>query len=134
MHPPRLTGAVIEYLRTQRLGRLATVDGVHAPQNNPVGFVVDEATSQVLVGGRDLAATRTYRDVRGNPQVAFVVDDLASVEPWVVAVVVRIDCCGEIYARRADDDEVERRPRPAALSGAEEDEASAEYARRRYAS
>lgn len=84
MHPPRLTGAEIEYLRTQRLGRLATVDGGHAPQNNPVGFVVDEATSQVLIGGRDLAATRKYRNVRGNPQVAFVVDDLASVEPWVV--------------------------------------------------
>ena len=80
-----LTPAELEYLRTQRLGRLATVDGTGAPQNNPVGFVVDEAKGQVLIGGLALAKTRKFRNVRRNSNVALVVDDLASVDPWVVS-------------------------------------------------
>jgi len=74
----------LTYLNDQRLGRLATVDAAGAPQNNPVGFVIDAATGHVLIGGRDLGATRKFRNVRGHPAVAFVVDDLASVDPWVV--------------------------------------------------
>jgi len=30
-----------------------------------------------------MGASRKFRNVRGNPNVAFVVDDLASVDPWV---------------------------------------------------
>ena len=74
----------LAYLRAQRLGRLATVDAAGAPQNNPVGFFVDEATSQVAIGGRALAETRKFRNARRNPQVALVVDDLPSIDPWVV--------------------------------------------------
>jgi len=40
--------------RSQRLGRLATVDGSGAPQNNPVGFFIDEASSQVFIRGFNL--------------------------------------------------------------------------------
>jgi pyridoxamine 5'-phosphate oxidase family protein len=29
-----------------------------------------------------LAASKKFRDARANPHVAFVVDDLASVDPW----------------------------------------------------
>ena len=78
------TPTELDYLRTQRLGRLATVDRHGAPQNNPVGFVVDEASGQMVIGGLDLAATRKFRNVQDNPQAAFVVDDLASVDPWRV--------------------------------------------------
>jgi pyridoxamine 5'-phosphate oxidase family protein len=81
---PRLTPAELNYLRSQRLGRLATVDPAGAPQNNPVGFFVDEATGQFLVGGRALRKTRKFRNAAKNPHVALVIDDLASVEPWVV--------------------------------------------------
>ena len=77
-----LTPVEIDYLRSQRLGRLATVDGAGAPQNNPVGFFINEATSQVLIGGFNLAESRKFRNLGGNPNVAFVVDDLASVDPW----------------------------------------------------
>jgi pyridoxamine 5'-phosphate oxidase family protein len=34
------------------------------------------------VGGIDLRASKKFRDVRRNPRVAFVVDDLQSTEPW----------------------------------------------------
>ncbi|HET7486506.1 MAG TPA: hypothetical protein VFJ85_01160 [Acidimicrobiales bacterium] len=52
---------------------------------------------------------------------------------WAIAVVVRVDYCGEVYARRAGDDDVEVARALRQLSDAEEDEASAEYARRRNA-
>jgi pyridoxamine 5'-phosphate oxidase family protein len=81
---PRFTAAELDYLKTQRLGRLATVDASGAPQNNPVGFLVDEATGHVLIGGMALAATRKFRNVRRNANVALVVDDLAAVDPWTV--------------------------------------------------
>ena len=72
----------LRYLRTQRLGRLATVDGSGAPQNNPVGFFVDEQTGDVLIGGLNMGKSRKFRNVRANPNVAFVVDDLKTVDPW----------------------------------------------------
>ena len=77
-----LTPEELDYLRSQRLGRLATVDGRGAPQNNPVGFFIDEVTGQVLIGGFNLAQSRKFRNLGANPNVAFVVDDLASVDPW----------------------------------------------------
>ena len=74
----------LTYLRSQRLGRLATVDGTGAPQNNPVGFVVDNGTGHVIIGGRAMGTTRKFRNVKANPHVALVVDDIASVHQWVV--------------------------------------------------
>ncbi len=81
---PTLTAHELAYLRGQRLGRLATVDSSGAPQNNPVGFFVDEPAGQVLIGGFALAKTRKFRNVSRNPHVALVVDDLASTDPWRV--------------------------------------------------
>ena len=63
-----LTPVELDYLRSQRLGRLATVDGGGAPQNNPVGFFIDEATSQVLIGGFNLAQSRKFRNLGANPR------------------------------------------------------------------
>lgn len=77
-----LSADVIAYLRSQRLGRLATVDGDGAPQNNPVGFRYNDELGTIDIGGLNMGATRKFRNVAGNPKVAFVVDDLASVQPW----------------------------------------------------
>jgi pyridoxamine 5'-phosphate oxidase family protein len=73
---------VIAYLATQRLGRLATVDPGGAPQNNPVGFRYNPDLGTIDIGGRNMGASRKFRNLATNPQVAFVVDDLASVQPW----------------------------------------------------
>lgn len=78
------TSDELTYLRSQRLGRLATVDRSGAPQNNPVGFMVDDAVGRILIGGYSLAATRKFRNIRDNGAVALVVDDLVSVDPWTV--------------------------------------------------
>ena len=77
-----LSAEVIAYLQAQRLGRLATVDRDGAPQNNPVGFRYNGDLGTIDIGGRNMGATRKFRNVAGNPKVAFVVDDLASVQPW----------------------------------------------------
>lgn len=73
----------LEYLRSQRLGRLATVDENGAPQNNPVGFFV-RPHGIIDIGGGRMGASRKFRNVARNEHVAFVVDDLASVQPWHV--------------------------------------------------
>ena len=77
----------VVYLRSQRLGRLATVAADGSLQNNPVSFVVDEANGVIDIGGRNMGGTRKFRNVAANGQVAFVVDDIASVDPWVVRCV-----------------------------------------------
>ncbi|MFJ3901572.1 PPOX class F420-dependent oxidoreductase [Streptomyces sp. NPDC090025] len=77
------TEAERAYLATQRLGRLATVDPDGQPQANPVGFFPrDDGT--VLVGGAALGRTKKWRNLRTNPLLALVVDDLASTHPWRV--------------------------------------------------
>lgn len=72
----------IEYLTGQRLGRLATVDTRSAPHVVPVGFRVSEDGQAIEVGGHGLGASKKYRDLKANPKVAIVIDDLASVNPW----------------------------------------------------
>jgi len=79
-----LSPDVIAYLGTQRLGRLATVDAAGAPQNNPVGFRYNAELGTIDIGGRNMGASRKFRNLAGNQKVAFVVDDLASVQPWRV--------------------------------------------------
>ncbi|QEV22603.1 PPOX class F420-dependent oxidoreductase [Streptomyces alboniger] len=71
------------YLRSQRLGRMATVDPKGQPQANPVGFFPqDDGT--ILVGGHSLGTTKKWRNLRTNPKVSLVVDDIVSLEPWKV--------------------------------------------------
>ncbi|MEV8016992.1 PPOX class F420-dependent oxidoreductase [Streptomyces sp. NPDC086554] len=71
------------YLKSQRLGRMATVDASGQPQANPVGFFPqDDGT--ILVGGYALGTTKKWRNLRGNPKVSLVVDDIVSVRPWKV--------------------------------------------------
>jgi pyridoxamine 5'-phosphate oxidase family protein len=79
-----LTDAELDYLSTQRLGRLATVGPDGDPQNNPVGYRYNAETGTIDIGGYNLGATRKFRNVQGNPRVALVIDDLASVNPWRV--------------------------------------------------
>jgi len=78
----KLTAGVVAYLQSQPLGRLATVDSAGAPQNNPVGFRYNAELGTIDVGGRSMGASRKFRNVEANPRVAFVVDDIASAQPW----------------------------------------------------
>lgn len=74
----------IGYLQSQRLGRLATVGRDCQPHVVPVGFRFNAEQDTIDIGGHGFATRKKYRDVLGNPRVAFVVDDVASVQPWIV--------------------------------------------------
>jgi pyridoxamine 5'-phosphate oxidase family protein len=77
------TQAEIQYLSTQPLGRIATVGPDGRPHVMPVGVFYEPETQAVVIGGAgDMAASKKFRDARRRPDVAVVVDDLASVDPW----------------------------------------------------
>jgi pyridoxamine 5'-phosphate oxidase family protein len=78
------TPAELEYLHSQRLGRLATVAPDGTLQNSPVGHVVDDATGLISIYGYDLGNTRKFHNIAANGRVAYVVDDIASLDPWTV--------------------------------------------------
>jgi pyridoxamine 5'-phosphate oxidase family protein len=71
-----------EYLRGQRLGRVATAGSGGAPHIVPVGFRLDAQGEAIEIGGHGLSRSKKWRDLQANPKVAFAVDDLASVDPW----------------------------------------------------
>lgn len=78
------TDAELAYLATQHLGRLATAQPDGTLQVNPVGFRYNASTKTIDVAGYRMSASRKFRNVADNGRVAFVVDDIASVQPWRV--------------------------------------------------
>src|SRR5690348_641438 len=77
-----LTDAQIEYLASQRLGRIATTGTDNKPHVVPTSFRYNIELGTIDVGGHHVATTKKYRDVQANPAAAIVVDDLVSTDPW----------------------------------------------------
>jgi pyridoxamine 5'-phosphate oxidase family protein len=76
------TNEEIEYLKSQLLGRLATVGPDGQPHAVAVSFRYNAQLDTIDIGGHDFARRKKYRDVQRNPRVALIVDDLESVDPW----------------------------------------------------
>jgi PPOX class F420-dependent enzyme/OxyR family protein len=76
--------AELDYLvGERRLGRLATADADGLPHVVPVGmWRYNPQLGTIDITGADFAASRKFRNVQDNPRAAFVVDDMASIEPW----------------------------------------------------
>jgi pyridoxamine 5'-phosphate oxidase family protein len=75
----------IDYLQSQRLGRLATVGADGQPHVVPVGFRYNPDLDAIEIGGHGgFTLRKKYRDVQQQPRVAFVVDDITSINPWKV--------------------------------------------------
>lgn len=74
----------IEYMKTQRLCRFATVSAGGQPDVVPIAFEFDGKYFFVGSHSQDIFhKTRKYKNVRdGRALVALVVDDLESVDPW----------------------------------------------------
>jgi PPOX class F420-dependent enzyme/OxyR family protein len=70
----------VEYLKGQALsgarGYIATVSRKQNPQLTPVGYVADEERIYVNIKHDSVKA----RNIRRNPRVSFVVDDM--IDPW----------------------------------------------------
>ena len=74
----------IEYMKTQRLCRFATVSADGQPDVVPVAFEFDGKYFYVGSHSQDIfLRTRKYKSVKnGNNKVALAIDDLKSVDPW----------------------------------------------------
>jgi pyridoxamine 5'-phosphate oxidase family protein len=66
----------IEYLKSQRLGRLATINPEGQPQNAPVRFRYNPELDTIDIGGRFMSTSKKFRNIATNRRVAFVVDDV----------------------------------------------------------
>jgi pyridoxamine 5'-phosphate oxidase family protein len=72
----------ITYLKSQPLARIATVSPDLQPDVAPVSYQFDG--KHFFIGGFDIARTFKYKNIKaGNANVSLVIDDLASVSPWV---------------------------------------------------
>ena len=76
--------AEVNYLKTQRLARVATASLKGVPEVSPVGFEFDGRCFWVGSHSKEIfPRTRRYRNITaGNDRVSLVVDDMASVDPW----------------------------------------------------
>ncbi len=77
------TDTELRYMRSQRLGRLATVGPDGMPHVVPLLFRHDAETDTMVIGsGYDMAASKKYRDVERTGRATLLIDDLASTNPW----------------------------------------------------
>src|SRR5580658_8542514 len=74
----------VEYLKSQKLARLATVSSTGQPDVVPVAYEFDGYYFWIGSGTQDiLIRTMKYKNVdAGNNKVSLVIDDLASLDPW----------------------------------------------------
>ena len=72
--------AELDYLGSQRLGRLATVGRDGMPHVVPVAFRYNPDADAVDIGGHDFASRKKFRDVQRTGVAALVVDDV--LPPW----------------------------------------------------
>ena len=79
-----LSALEIQYLKTQRLARIATASSQGEPEVSPVAFEYDG--KYFYIGSHDQSIffrTRRYKNIKnGNTRVCLVIDDLESIDPW----------------------------------------------------
>jgi pyridoxamine 5'-phosphate oxidase family protein len=85
------TEAEIEYLRGNKLGRLATADLEGRPHVIPVTFFFNEEEDTIDLGGLNFGSGKKWRDAQANPKVAFLVDDVIGPPRRARAVEIRGD-------------------------------------------
>ncbi|HLZ63216.1 MAG TPA: PPOX class F420-dependent oxidoreductase [Ktedonosporobacter sp.] len=71
----RFTEKELAYLKSQKTGRLATVNRHGEPQNAPVAFTYNEELDTIDIGGPNNAQSQKYRNIARNGLASFVVDD-----------------------------------------------------------
>jgi len=76
----RFTPQEQQYLQSQRLGRMATIDAAGDLHVVPVGFRYNPEADTIDIGGLNIAGTKKYRDALRHGRIAFVVDDV--LPPW----------------------------------------------------
>ena len=77
-----LTEKELTYVTSQRLGRLATSNARGVLHVCPVGFRWNDQEGSIDIGGIDLRPSLKFRNAQTNPNASFVIDDVASTDPW----------------------------------------------------
>ncbi len=78
------TSEEIAYLRSQPLARLATVSSDGQPDVVPVAYEFDGTSFWIGGSGASVLQTRKFRNVMaGHDQVALVIDDMVSFDPFI---------------------------------------------------
>ena len=73
----KFTDIELEYIKTQRLGRLATVNKDGEPQIAPVTFRYNAELDTIDIGGLNMGETQKFRNVAHNGLASFVIDAVA---------------------------------------------------------
>ena len=73
----KFTDIELEYVKTQRIGRLATVNKNGEPQTAPVTYRYNTELDTIDIGGLNMGETQKYRNVAYNGLASFVIDDVA---------------------------------------------------------
>lgn len=90
----------IEYLASQPLARLATVATDGQPDVVPVALEFDGSAFWVGGTGESALSTRKFRNVTaGNENIALVVDDLVSVDPFIARGIRVYGCASDPVTR-----------------------------------
>jgi len=109
------SGAELDYLGSQRLGRLATVGQDGMPHVVPVAFRHNPDADTIDIGGHDFAKRKKFRDVKRMGMAALVVDDV--LPPWQPRAVevrgqaITLDTGGKAIMEGFDDPIIRITPR-----------------------
>jgi len=104
----------LEYLTSQRLGRIGTVGADGQPHVVPTGFRYNAELDTIDVGGLRMGQTKKVRDVRRSGRATIVVDDV--LPPWqprmleIRGVAEVLETGGKAMGERMDDTLVRIRP------------------------
>jgi pyridoxamine 5'-phosphate oxidase family protein len=71
----------LAYFDSQHLGRVATASVTGVPDVAPVTFTIT-AAGAIEIHGLDLPKTLKWKNALATGKAAFVVDDLATTDPW----------------------------------------------------
>src|SRR5437588_9065501 len=72
----KFTDIELEYLKTQRLGRLATINKNGEPQIAPVTFRYNAELDAIDIGGLNMGESQKFRNVARNGLASFIIDDV----------------------------------------------------------
>lgn len=73
-----LTNAEKHFMNRQPRGHLSTIGPDGSPQVKPLGFTYNDSLGTIDISGFAMATSAKYRNVRSNPRVAFVVDEVTA--------------------------------------------------------
>src|SRR3989442_13202034 len=72
----KFTNFELEYFKTQRLGRVATINKNGEPQIAPVTFLFKAEVDTIDIGGLQNGESQKFRNVARNGLASFVVGDV----------------------------------------------------------